>query len=599
MSGEGKGIATPTPAAAATPLLVMGVPEHFNIPVQVAESHVGAEIFKFVPEKGGTGAMISSLLRKEVDVAIALTEGIVAALVANPLLLSYCGEYVTSPLCWAIVTGAAASTSSSSLASFAAQPDKPIRVAISRLGSGSHIMAYVLAKREGWSYDRLVFTVEKDFRSMRRSVVEGATDFFLWEWFMTKPYMDSGELTPLGQLLSPWNCFGFVARKEWLNDERNRRRLQSVASSIFSCAETFKHAEDASCEQISAQFGIALSDAHAWFSTVSYAPLSRGLSVNPHMLAQVTQTLQTVGLITNSNFPLNFIEESLVDTRVCSLLSELHHPASLPQSEMEGNASSTPLPSSQPSSVSTTVPTHRTTVSSAAESALATDVWTRSFPAEAARLGAAHLLFRPRSHSSAGVAASPLPDNSNTDIGTRATTQMGVVSSGSGSSVPSGSVGDPQDVLPRGLSSNPSFIIRTTPSLPSTAGKDALEQARHSKADALARCFAHVGRFGGVATMKAAPHPSSILSASDATQALQASKALVYSSFTPTERTALRIDAPASTNPSALSAITSDEAEAPVSPLILRPPSMRPAVPTYFTVAPPRAVAEHNLFDIG
>jgi hypothetical protein len=52
----------------------------------------------------------------------------------------------------------------------------------------------------------------RDFRSMRRAVVDGSCDVFLWEWTMTLPFVTSGELAALGFLDTPWNCFGFVAR---------------------------------------------------------------------------------------------------------------------------------------------------------------------------------------------------------------------------------------------------------------------------------------------------------------------------------------------------------------------------------------------------
>ena len=44
---------------------------------------------------------------------------------------------------------------------------RPIRVAVSRLGSGSHLMAYLLALRENWPTQRLSFVV----RILRRLCV--------------------------------------------------------------------------------------------------------------------------------------------------------------------------------------------------------------------------------------------------------------------------------------------------------------------------------------------------------------------------------------------------------------------------------------------
>jgi hypothetical protein len=67
----------------------------------------------------------------------------------------------------------------------AATSGRRCRIGISRLGSGSHLMAQVLAQAHGWPADALEFVVLNDFRSLRRSVQDGVADFFMWEWFMT------------------------------------------------------------------------------------------------------------------------------------------------------------------------------------------------------------------------------------------------------------------------------------------------------------------------------------------------------------------------------------------------------------------------------
>jgi hypothetical protein len=41
------------------------------------------------------------------------------------------------------------------------ESSRPIRVAVSRLGSGSHLMAYLLALRERWPTQRLSFVVRE------------------------------------------------------------------------------------------------------------------------------------------------------------------------------------------------------------------------------------------------------------------------------------------------------------------------------------------------------------------------------------------------------------------------------------------------------
>jgi ABC-type nitrate/sulfonate/bicarbonate transport system substrate-binding protein len=61
---------------------VGGVPEHFNLPWHLAQERGLFQKHKVTVQwndyKGGTGAMISALKEGEVDIIIALTEGLVA-----------------------------------------------------------------------------------------------------------------------------------------------------------------------------------------------------------------------------------------------------------------------------------------------------------------------------------------------------------------------------------------------------------------------------------------------------------------------------------------------------------------------------------------
>lgn len=256
----------------------IGVPEHFNRPWQLAierGAFLDADIdVQWTVEKGGTGAMVQAVLSGVQDVAVALTEGIVSAIISNQATvpMRYCGEYVTSPLRWMVATGFDRPfTSVADVGRLALNENGSIKISVSRLGSGSHLMAYLLALREGWPADKLTFVVHRDLRTMRRGVVEGDADLFMWEWFMTKPFCDAAELKAIGWIDTPWHCFGFVARQEWLDDPAHRRLLQDTAAVLFQSARDFLLHEDASCEEITAHFGLSLEDAHSWMRTVSYA----------------------------------------------------------------------------------------------------------------------------------------------------------------------------------------------------------------------------------------------------------------------------------------------------------------------------------------
>ena len=165
-----------SPKPGAPVLRLCGVPEHFNLPWTLG---IKKRLFedlahvRWTAVPGGTGAMVSAVADEQQDVAVALTEGIVAAALASaagPQPLCYVGSYVTSALCWMVVCAAGRADAPGSLAELGARAraGESIRVSVSRLGSGSHIMAYLLAMREGWPLQNLAFVKNDNFRNMRK-----------------------------------------------------------------------------------------------------------------------------------------------------------------------------------------------------------------------------------------------------------------------------------------------------------------------------------------------------------------------------------------------------------------------------------------------
>src|SRR5690606_24452572 len=66
------------------------------------------------------------------------------------------------------------------------------KVAISRYGSGSHLMSYVNAQNEGWNPVNLDFEVVNNLKGAIEALTNGKADYFLWEHFTTKPIVDKG-----------------------------------------------------------------------------------------------------------------------------------------------------------------------------------------------------------------------------------------------------------------------------------------------------------------------------------------------------------------------------------------------------------------------
>ena len=120
-------------------LRLAGVPEHFNYPWELADQaglyrDLGVNV-QFIEEPGGTGAMCQALARGDVDAALLLTEGAVLDVLrgsGNRLLK----VYVSTPLVWGIHVPAGSDIRE------VAQIERRT-VAISREGSGSHLIAIV------------------------------------------------------------------------------------------------------------------------------------------------------------------------------------------------------------------------------------------------------------------------------------------------------------------------------------------------------------------------------------------------------------------------------------------------------------------------
>ena len=130
------------------------------------------------------------------------------------------------------------------------------------MGSGSHLMATVLASQEGWARPP-DFRVVGDFASLRRSVQGGETDAFLWETFTTKPFHDNGDLCRSGDISTPWPCFLFAVR-----GEAPRDRVDRVLAAVKEAAEIFHAAPGTMPAAVAEAYGLLPADAKAWYDGV-------------------------------------------------------------------------------------------------------------------------------------------------------------------------------------------------------------------------------------------------------------------------------------------------------------------------------------------
>lgn len=204
---------------------IVGVPEHFNFPWQLAiengnfiKENIDLQ-WTNIPE--GTGKMCQMLHDGETDIAVILTEGIVKDINAgNPSKIVQI--YVESPLIWGIHVDA-----KSEFQTVSDLENK--KIAISRLGSGSQLMAYVNANNQNWNCENLQFEIVNTIDGAVESLTNGVSDYFMWEKFMTKPLVDKGVFRKVGECPTPWPCFVIAVREEVLkNDSETIKKILEI-----------------------------------------------------------------------------------------------------------------------------------------------------------------------------------------------------------------------------------------------------------------------------------------------------------------------------------------------------------------------------------
>ncbi|KAK7912023.1 hypothetical protein PG985_014504 [Apiospora marii] len=267
----------------APPLRIGYVPEHFSTPLYFAQKHFGLQA-TLTPFPSGTGHMITALREGEIDVGIGLTEGWIAGLGKEDTPgdggYRIVGTYVETPLCWAISTGAKR-PEISSVSSL-----KSSKVGVSRIGSGSYVMSYVLADQEGWLASTSSsdvgpykdFVVLQTFDKLRAAVNDGTADFFMWEHFTSKKYYDSGEIRRVGEIYTPWSSWKIVASTGSTQLAKDAR-LQDLFKKLDQGVQYFGEHQDEAVEYISTALDYSKEDATEWLKTVQFCTETAGVNI--------------------------------------------------------------------------------------------------------------------------------------------------------------------------------------------------------------------------------------------------------------------------------------------------------------------------------
>ena len=265
---------------------IAGVPEHFNLPWHLCIennefNNVGIDLqWTNVPE--GTGKMCQMLSDGETDIAVILTEGIVKDINAgNPSKIVQI--YVKTPLLWGIHVDA-----KSKYETVSDLKDK--KVAISRIGSGSQLMAYVNADNQGWNSKNLDFEIVNTIDGAVESLTSGKSDYFMWEKFMTKPLVDKGIFRKVGDCPTPWPCFVIAVRDEILKKHPNT--IAQILEIINITTQDFKEIPSID-RTLASRYNLKLNDIQDWLSLTEWSQSQ----LNDDMLNKIQNQLYDLSII--------------------------------------------------------------------------------------------------------------------------------------------------------------------------------------------------------------------------------------------------------------------------------------------------------------
>ena len=243
---------------------IVGVPEHFNFPWLMAREEGAFKtrgidlVWTDIPE--GTGKMSEMLENGQAELAIILTEGIVKSIIeGNPVKIVQ--EYIATPLQWGIHV--AASSKYQTISDL-----ERTTAAISRLGSGSHLMSFVNARNQGWETSSLNFEIIHTLDGAIEALKSGTADYFMWEHFTTKPIVDAGIFRRLEDCPTPWPCFVIAATESFLT--KNKGILCHILEVINLYTSEFKLIPSID-KTLSNRYGQQLEDIRDWLGMTQWS----------------------------------------------------------------------------------------------------------------------------------------------------------------------------------------------------------------------------------------------------------------------------------------------------------------------------------------
>jgi ABC-type nitrate/sulfonate/bicarbonate transport system substrate-binding protein len=278
-------------------IIITGVPEHFNFPwlQLVEEQPFLSDHIQLVweNESRGSGAMNSAIREENADIAIVLTESFLKDKIeGNPGKII--GFHVKSPLVWGIhVPVDSRLTAIGEL--------KNIPFLVSRIGSGSHLMAHLLARNEGWDRQELDFEIVGNLDGAINAFKKNNPKAFLWEKYTTQPLVDKGIFRRIGEIPTPWPCFVMVASVRMLKDKADL--LAKIKKEIYRVNQTVMNDKKKFIVPISEKYLLSQAGVAAWLAQTNWATNDEFLQEE---IDNTLEVIMDIGLI-NKKLALNKI----------------------------------------------------------------------------------------------------------------------------------------------------------------------------------------------------------------------------------------------------------------------------------------------------
>jgi sulfonate transport system substrate-binding protein len=269
-------------------LIIGGVDEAFNVPwKRIAQRqplhNKGVEI-QWTDFGGGTGQIMRALNSNEIQVAIVLTEGVVSDIYKNDQSRIF-SSYVTSPLEWGVHVHENSPVS-------AVNEIKDKCIAISKFGSGSHLMAILNAYENGWNVNEIKFKEINNLTGGLDSLKKGEADVFFWEKHTTRSYLKPNQLKYIGSFKGPWGAF-VVAVNNTLTS-RDLENLNEIMKFVLEEASSFKLSH-LSAPYITRFNNMDVVTAQSWLQSTRFATT---VSLNQLEVLKVKEILFQSGILT-------------------------------------------------------------------------------------------------------------------------------------------------------------------------------------------------------------------------------------------------------------------------------------------------------------